>query len=46
METNIVDISPPTYIWQGSGSRVIGQNAISQSNCRILENVIPRERNE
>ena len=25
-----------SHIWQNSGSRVLGQNAVSQSNCRIL----------
>ena len=25
-----------SYIWQNSGSRVMGQNAVNQSNCRIL----------
>ena len=25
-----------SYIWQNSGSRVVGQNAVNQSNCRIL----------
>ena len=24
------------HIWQNSGSRVMGQNAVSQSDCRIL----------
>ena len=47
METNIVvDISPPIPFWQNSGSRVIGQNAVSQSNCRIFLNVISQEKSE
>ena len=25
-----------SHIWQNSGSQVVGQNAVSQSNCRIL----------
>ena len=31
-------------IWQNSGSWVMGQNAISQSDCRILWNVISQEK--
>ena len=33
-------------IWQNSGSRVIGRNAVSQSNCRILWHVISQGTDE
>ena len=36
METNVVDISPPVPYLAKSVSRVMGQNAVSQSNCRIV----------
>ena len=38
MKTNIViDISPEILeIWQNSGSQVMGQNAVNQSNSRTL----------
>ena len=46
METNIVNISPQLHICQNSGPRVMGQNAVSQSSCRIPYNVISQEKNE
>ena len=33
-----------SHIWQNSGSWVIGQNAVTQSNCRIASNVISQGR--
>ena len=35
-----------SHIWQNSGSSAMGQNAVSQSNCRILQNVTSQERSE
>ena len=35
-----------SHTWQNSGSRVMSQNAVSQSNCRILWNVISQEVND
>ena len=35
-----------SHIWQNSGSSVLSQNAVRQSNCRILWNVISCERND
>ena len=44
METNIVvDIPPPVPYLTNSGSQVMDQNSISQSNCKILQNVISQE---
>ena len=41
MKTNIViDVSSQSHVWQNSGSRVIDQNSVSQSNCGIPENNI------
>ena len=37
MKINIVvDISPPIPYLAKSGSSVVGQNAVGQSNCRIF----------
>ena len=33
-------------IWQNSGSGIVGQNIVSQSNSRILSNVISQESSE
>ena len=30
---------PQSYIWENSAAWVMGQNAVSQSNCRVLENL-------
>ena len=35
-----------SHICQDSGSWVVGQNTVGQSNCRILQNVISQERSE
>ena len=43
MKTNIViNISPPIPAWN-SVSQIMGQNAVGQSNCRILYNVISQK---
>ena len=35
-----------SHIWQKSGSWIMSQNAVSQSNCRILWNIISQKRSE
>ena len=37
MKANIIiNISPPIPCLANPGSRVVGQNAVGQSNCRIV----------
>ena len=33
-----------SHIWENSGSRVMSQNAFSQSDCRILKSAISQEK--
>ena len=43
METNIVKFHHQSHIWQNSGSQVMGQNVVGQSNCRILKKEVNDE---
>ena len=44
--STVIDISPPFHVWGNYGSRVMGQNAVSQLNCRILQNLVYQESSE
>ena len=47
METScLIDISPPISYLANSGSWVMGKNAVGQSVCRIIYNVIFQEGSE
>ena len=47
MKTNVLlKFYHQSHIWQNSGSWVMGQSAVSQSDGKIPENIIPRERKE
>ena len=44
--STVIDISPPFHVWGNYGSRVMGQNAVSQLNCGILQNLVYQESSE
>ena len=47
MTVPLIDVClDKSHIWENSGSSDMGQNALGQSNCRILKSTISLEQND